>query len=67
MNQQGYHISEAMVGGVALFSAWTPNLGKDEHAALLRERYAIGESVPQARQLIGVFASIEAAAEACAT
>ena len=62
----GYRVAAARVGEALRYSAFAPALEYDRFRALLRERYARGEAVPQPAECLGYFDDADAARAACA-
>jgi len=62
---EGYRIAAGPVRGVMRYCAYAPPLPMKEYNARLKVRYALGERVPQVRELINCFDSSEAARAAC--
>lgn len=65
-NPAGYRIAAGPVRGTLRYCAYAPPQPFDAYQARLKERYALGEPVPQQRALIDCYNSAEAARAACA-
>lgn len=63
--EQGYRVSRSMLGLVPRYTAWAPAIEYDALRRAMRERYAVGERVPEQRAVLGVFESAADAMAAC--
>ena len=61
----GHQIVKVQVGDRVVYSAFAPTIPYGEYRPLLRVHYAIGETIPQQAEHIGVFETAEEAKAAC--
>jgi hypothetical protein len=66
-SEDGYRIAVARAGGEIHYSAFAPALDYEVFKNRMRSHYALGQPVPQQRELLGTFRDPNAAREACAT